>query len=129
MQSVYLETTIPSYLAARPSGMLAVAADQQSTHAWWSLQLPRLFHPNSLYPGIPITSDAMNNPIIQEVRDARDALAGAFGYNLHKIIENAMERERTQQTENRQWTNKSLIPTGKGSATSLPKRPRRPAAE
>jgi hypothetical protein len=35
MASVYVETTIPSYLAARPSRNLLVAADQQVTHQWW----------------------------------------------------------------------------------------------
>jgi len=33
--TVYLETTIPSYLAAFPSGDLIVAAHQQITHQWW----------------------------------------------------------------------------------------------
>jgi hypothetical protein len=35
MASVYLETTIPSYLAARPSRDLVTAAHQQITHEWW----------------------------------------------------------------------------------------------
>jgi hypothetical protein len=35
MPSVYLETTIPSYLAARPSRDLIMAAHQQITHDWW----------------------------------------------------------------------------------------------
>lgn len=35
MPSVYLETTIPSYLAAFPSRDLIVAAHQQITHDWW----------------------------------------------------------------------------------------------
>jgi hypothetical protein len=35
MQTVYIETTIPSYLAAKPSSQPAVAADQQMTHDWW----------------------------------------------------------------------------------------------
>ena len=35
MPDVYLETTIPSYLAARPSRDLIVAAHQQITHEWW----------------------------------------------------------------------------------------------
>ena len=34
--SVYLETTIPSYLAARPSRDLVIAAHQQITHEWWA---------------------------------------------------------------------------------------------
>jgi len=32
---VYLETTIPSLLVARPSPMLRVANDQQMTREWW----------------------------------------------------------------------------------------------
>jgi predicted nucleic acid-binding protein len=32
---VYLETTIPSYLAARPSRDLVVAAHQEVTREWW----------------------------------------------------------------------------------------------
>ncbi|MBM4328510.1 MAG: type II toxin-antitoxin system VapC family toxin [Deltaproteobacteria bacterium] len=34
-QSVYLETSIISYLAARPSRDLVTAARQQITHQWW----------------------------------------------------------------------------------------------
>lgn len=33
--TVYLETTIPSYLASRPSRDLITAAHQQITHTWW----------------------------------------------------------------------------------------------
>jgi predicted nucleic acid-binding protein len=32
---LYLETTIPSYLVARPSKDLRLAADQQATREWW----------------------------------------------------------------------------------------------
>ena len=35
MPTVYLETAIPSYLAARPSRDLIIAAHQQITHEWW----------------------------------------------------------------------------------------------
>ena len=33
---VYIETTIPSYLVARPSRDLLQAARQQITHTWWN---------------------------------------------------------------------------------------------
>ena len=32
---LYIETTIPSYLVARPSKQLRLAADQESTQTWW----------------------------------------------------------------------------------------------
>ena len=35
MPSVYLETTIPSYLAARESPDLRTLGKQQATHEWW----------------------------------------------------------------------------------------------
>ena len=37
-EKVYIETTIPSYLAARPSRDLLVAAHQQTTWDWWELR-------------------------------------------------------------------------------------------
>lgn len=36
MESVYLETTFISYLVARPSRDLLVAAHQQATQEWWT---------------------------------------------------------------------------------------------
>ena len=41
MQSVYIETTIPSYLAAHPSSQPSIAVDQQATHAWWTQERRR----------------------------------------------------------------------------------------
>ena len=39
MESVYLETTFISYLVARPSRDLMVAAHQQATREWWEDRL------------------------------------------------------------------------------------------
>jgi len=38
MESVYVETTIISYLASRPSRDILVAAHQQTTYEWWTLR-------------------------------------------------------------------------------------------
>ena len=40
MKSVYIETTVVSYLTARPSRDLIVAAHQQITSDWWERILP-----------------------------------------------------------------------------------------
>lgn len=37
MESVYLETTVISYLVARPSRDVIVAAHQQTTRDWWDM--------------------------------------------------------------------------------------------
>lgn len=41
LPTVYLETTIVSYLTARPSRDLVVAAQQEVTRTWWERALPR----------------------------------------------------------------------------------------
>jgi predicted nucleic acid-binding protein len=38
--SVYIETTVISYLTARPSRDLVIAAHQQITRDWWEIALP-----------------------------------------------------------------------------------------
>ncbi len=38
--TVYIETTVISYLMARPSRDLIIAAHQQITHDWWEIALP-----------------------------------------------------------------------------------------
>ena len=51
---VYIETTIPSYLAARPSRDLLTAAHQQLTHDWWESRGPAF----GLYVSEPVLEEA-----------------------------------------------------------------------
>jgi len=39
--TLYVETTIPSYLASRPSRDIIIAARQQTTHEWWNEERSR----------------------------------------------------------------------------------------
>jgi len=39
--TIYLESTVISYVAARPSRDLIIAAHQQITHEWWEKTLPK----------------------------------------------------------------------------------------
>lgn len=41
MPRVYIETTIPSFLAARPSRDVVIAGKQETTRIWWELRAPR----------------------------------------------------------------------------------------
>ena len=41
MQTVYIETTIPSYLAAHPSSQPSIGDDQKTTHDWWENERSR----------------------------------------------------------------------------------------
>lgn len=41
MQTVYIETTIPSYLAAKPSSVPSISSAQLTTHSWWKSERGR----------------------------------------------------------------------------------------
>lgn len=41
METVYIETTIPSYLAAHPSRHTVMAQHQKFTHEWWNTERAR----------------------------------------------------------------------------------------
>lgn len=41
METVYIETTIPSYLGAHPSRQPVMAQHQKFTHAWWKQERSR----------------------------------------------------------------------------------------
>lgn len=70
----------------------------------------------------------MNNPIIQEVRAAREALAAKFDYDLHRIIADAIARQSHERTVNRQSSpNKRVQGTGGSySVTASESRAARP---
>jgi len=51
---VYLETTIPSYLVARPSRDLLIAAHQQLTREWWESRGPQF----DLFVSEPVLEEA-----------------------------------------------------------------------
>jgi predicted nucleic acid-binding protein len=60
LPTVYLETSVISYLTARPSRDLVVAARQQVTHRWWN-ELRHEFH--LLISELVIQEAEQGNPI------------------------------------------------------------------
>ena len=49
MQTVYIETTIPSYLAAHPGRQEPMASHQKLTHDWWNHQRHRFLLYTSIF--------------------------------------------------------------------------------
>ncbi len=101
MQTVYIETTIPSYVAMFPSSAL------------------RKPHPRI----------AMKNEILEEVRAARAALAAEHGYDRQRIFEWARATTAAHQQARREASVNSA-PETSGGVAKLPevrKRGVRPA--
>jgi hypothetical protein len=48
----------------------------------------------------------MNNPLIQAVRDSREALAAKFDFDLHRIFEDAMKRQAAESAAERRKSSK-----------------------
>lgn len=71
MQSVYIETTIPSYLTGRRSKQQAIADDQLATVQWWETERKhyRLF--SSIF-----TTDEASGGDPEAARQRLDSLAG-----------------------------------------------------
>ena len=62
---VYIETTFPSYLAARPSRDLLIAAHQQLTRDWWESRGPTF----DLYISEPVLEEAAaGDPALAKLR-------------------------------------------------------------
>jgi len=62
---VYIETTIPSYLAARPSRDLLIAAHQQLTRDWWDSRRSDF----DLYVSEPVLEEAAaGDPAVAQAR-------------------------------------------------------------
>jgi hypothetical protein len=53
-----------------------------------------------------------NNPLIQEVRDTREALAAKFDFDLHRIFEDAMKRQAAESAAARRKSSKKLSDAG-----------------
>lgn len=64
MQTVYIETTIPSYLAAHPSSQSSIADDQKATHEWWNQERGRF----RLYTSIFTLDEARRGDVTAAAR-------------------------------------------------------------
>ena len=100
--SVYIETTIPSYLVARESRDVVVAGHQQITHQWWqhssgNYDLFTIRHRNPRRTHLMINTDS----IVEEVRSNREAIFKECGFDLEQFDKRA--RQQTDQLKQAGW--------------------------
>ena len=87
MQTVYLETTIPSYLASRPSRDLVTAGHQEATREWWDSRRESF----ELFIS-PFVLDEMNQGDVLQVTKRNDLVAGMRILTIDEaVVELAME--------------------------------------
>lgn len=88
MSSVYLETTVISYLAANPSRDLVLAAHQQITHEWWnnSRQNFDLFISESVIEEISLGDPATAQKRLALVQDVQTLALTPVALELAKAI-------------------------------------------
>jgi hypothetical protein len=99
MPTVYLETTIPSYLAAHPSRDLIIAAHQQITHDWWRHAGDRfdLYISEAVCRNHPKETMMINDPIVEDVYQARQKILDQCNGDLGKWIQRLKAAETQHQ--------------------------------
>ena len=89
MESVYLESTIFSYLVSRPSRDIIVAARISEN----SPKAKAMNSPKSALQKNCDQPSKFEDPIVEEVRAARHALAARLDNDLHQIANDLMSRQ------------------------------------
>ncbi len=90
--TVYVETSVISYLTSRPSQYLVVAAHQAVTRQWWDGADKRFDLLRCAFGGLTMTSD----PIVAEIHRIREQL----WEQCHGSVEEMAERQRRLQQQN-----------------------------
>ena len=104
MSTVYIETTIIGYLTSWPQRDLVVAARQQLTREWWNgSRLGFDVYVSQavlaeIAAGDPIAAaeeagPMINDPIVQEVRQARERLLSDAGGDLKTLMDHLRQME------------------------------------
>ncbi|SRR5258708_38544687 len=75
--SVYVETSVISYLSAKPSRDIVVAAHQQLTRQWW-----RSRSSYSCHQGVNMKR---RDPIIEELHRVREDIGKAHDFDVRRI--------------------------------------------
>jgi len=89
MESVYLESTIFSYLVSRPSRDIIVAARISEN----SPKAKAMNSPKSALQKNCEPPSRFEDPIVEEVREARHTLAARLDNDLYQIANDLMSRQ------------------------------------
>ncbi|MEP6671955.1 MAG: type II toxin-antitoxin system VapC family toxin [Chthoniobacter sp.] len=84
---LYLETTIPSYLVARRSGLARISADQQTTQDWWDF---RRGDYDIFISEVVLDESAMGDPVMAAAR--LEKLAGLPQLTQSPAVDQLAER-------------------------------------
>ena len=132
-QSVYVETSVISYLANRPSHDLLTAACQQATQDWWEEHRAQyeLFTSQLVVAearaGNPVMRSwrpvTMKNEILEEVWRNRDEFARQYSYDIDAMVVALQEMEHhplTRLVDRRKGApNKRIQPKRQGQVFFL----------
>ena len=98
MTTLYIETSIVSYLRQRPSSQVVMAARQLLTNRWWDEERGNYELVASQY--IPrkkwwmmIQKKSNSDTTIEEIHRNRQRMADKFGGDIAAILEDARKRQ------------------------------------
>ncbi len=112
MATVYIETSIVSHAAARPSSDANVAMLQTQARDWWWIERPKFDLVTS-----QLVSTMTKNPFLDELRETRERFLAEPGGTLAGLVAQLQRDERRSDREFVRPRSRSNQSSGPAKAT------------